>query len=141
MTSLLPGQPEVDGTPVFREPWEAHAFAMAVRLHERGVFTWPEWASTLAEEIERAQRAGDPDTGDTYYHHWLRALERLVAASGTASVDEQERTRAAWRHAAARTPHGQPIELRPEDYPAGDDGPERGGEATGRTPGAIDATE
>ena len=115
---LLDGQPAEEGAPVFREPWEAHAFAMAVILHERGLFTWTQWASTLAEEITRAQEAGDPDTGDTYYHHWLAALERLVADSGAASVAEQERTRAAWRRAADRTPHGSPIELRPTDYPA-----------------------
>ena len=111
MTALLPGQPAADGEVVFREPWEAHAFAMAVRLHERGLFTWPQWAATLADEIARAQDAGDADTGETYYHHWLAALERLVAESGVASPDEQERTREAWRQAAARTPHGQPIHL------------------------------
>jgi nitrile hydratase accessory protein len=115
-SSLLPGQPEADGEPVFREPWEAHAFAMAVRLHEQGLFTWRQWAATLAEEIKRAQAAGDPDTGDTYYHHWLAALERLVASSGAVSEDEQERTREAWRRAAERTPHGSPIELRADDY-------------------------
>lgn len=115
MTDLLPGQPAFDGEPVFREPWEAQAFAVAVRLHEQGLFTWPHWAATLADEIERAQAAGDPDTGDTYYHHWLAALERLVAESGAATIDEQERTREAWRRAAARTPHGHPIELRPDD--------------------------
>lgn len=114
---LLPGQPAEKGEPVFREPWEAHAFAMAVRLHERGLFTWPQWASTLAAEITRAQDAGDPDTGDTYYHHWLAALERLVADSGAATVAEQEHTREAWRRAADRTPHGSPIELRSSDYP------------------------
>lgn len=114
--SLLPGQPEAGGGPVFREPWEAHAFAMAVRLHEQGLFTWPKWAETLAEEIELAQAAGDPDTGDTYYHHWLAALERLVASSGAASEEDQERTRKAWRRAADRTPHGEPIELRADDY-------------------------
>jgi nitrile hydratase accessory protein len=113
---LLPGQPEDDGDPVFREPWEAHAFAMAVRLHERGLFTWPEWAATLADEIARAQAAGDPDTGTTYYHHWIAALERLVAERGAASTSEQERTRAAWRRAADRTPHGQPIELHTDDF-------------------------
>ena len=116
MSTLLPGQPENDGTPVFREPWEAHAFAMVVQLHERGVFTWPEWAAALADEIERAQAAGDPDTGETYYHHWLAALEGLVAARGAVSADEQERTRAAWRRAADRTPHGQPIELSDTDF-------------------------
>lgn len=115
--SLLPGQPESDGGPVFREPWEAHAFAMAVRLHERGLFTWSQWAATLAEEIERAQDSGDPDVGDTYYDHWLAALERLVAEQGAASTVEQARVRAAWRRAAGRTPHGHPIELRNEDYP------------------------
>ena len=116
--SLLAGQPAADGAPVFREPWEAHAFAMAVRLHEQGLFTWPQWAAALAEEIQRAQAAGDPDTGDTYYHHWLAALERLVAEQGAASVEDQERTREAWRAAADRTPHGHPIDLRDDDYPA-----------------------
>jgi nitrile hydratase accessory protein len=116
VTALLPGQPELDGEPVFREPWEAHAFAMAVQLHAAGLFTWTEWAATLAEEITRAQAAGDPDTGETYYHHWLAALERLVASSGAASADDQERTREAWRRAASRTPHGHPIALQPTDY-------------------------
>lgn len=117
MTTLLPGQPGVDGEPVFREPWEAQAFAMALRLHEQGVFTWPEWAEVLAGRIADAQAAGDPDTGATYYHHWLAALEQIVDERGAATRDEQARTRAAWRRAADRTPHGQPIELRPEDRP------------------------
>ena len=102
--------------PVFREPWEAQAFAMALALHERGVFTWPEWAATLGAEIKRAQAAGDPDTGETYYHHWLAALEHLVAEKGVTDLGTLRRTRDAWDHAADRTPHGQPIELRPEDF-------------------------
>jgi nitrile hydratase accessory protein len=113
---LLPGQPDEEGEPVFSEPWEAHAFAIAVRLHEQGLFTWPQWAATLADEIGQAQAAGDPDNGATYYHHWLAALERLVAETGAASAGEQERTQDAWRRAAARTPHGQPIELRADDF-------------------------
>lgn len=116
MTDLLPGQPAAAGEPVFREPWEAQAFAMAVRLHEQGLFTWPQWAAALAREIERARDAGDPDTGESYYHHWLAALERLVAETGAASTDEQERTREAWRRAAHRTPHGDPILLRSDDF-------------------------
>jgi nitrile hydratase accessory protein len=68
--------------PPFREPWEAHAFAMTVKLHEAGHFTWPEWAAVLSEEIAEAQRKGDPDLGTTYYHHWLRALERMVTEKG-----------------------------------------------------------
>jgi nitrile hydratase accessory protein len=107
--------PRDEAGPVFREPWEAHAFAMALTLHERGVFTWPEWASTLADEIKRAQAQGDPDTGETYYRHWLAALERLVAEKGVTSFDTLRRYRDGWDHAADRTPHGKPIELTPED--------------------------
>jgi nitrile hydratase accessory protein len=102
--------------PVFREPWEAQAFAMALALHERGLFTWPEWAATLAAEIKRAQAAGDPDTGETYYGHWLAALERLVAEKGVATQKTLHRYRDAWDHACDRTPHGMPIELREEDF-------------------------
>ena len=107
--------------PVFRAPWEAQAFAMTLALHRRGIFSWPEWATALARQIEAAQAAGDPDLGDTYYHHWLTALESLVAAKGAGSASELERYRSAWAHAAARTPHGQPIELQPGDFepPAG----------------------
>jgi nitrile hydratase accessory protein len=115
-TEAVPSIPrDVDG-PVFREPWEAQAFAMALALHERGLFSWPEWAATLGEEIKRAQAAGDPDTGETYYRHWLNALERIVAAKGLASAQALGRYREAWAHAAARTAHGTPIELKPEDF-------------------------
>ena len=112
----VPGVPRDDDAPVFREPWEAQAFAMALVLHERGLFTWSEWAATLAGEIARAQAGGDPDTGETYYRHWLATLERLVAAKGVASSDTLHRYRDAWDHAADRTPHGSPIELRPDDF-------------------------
>ena len=102
--------------PVFREPWEAQAFAMALALHERGLFSWSEWAATLAGEIKRAQAAGDPDTGETYYRHWMAALERLISTKGVATSETLHRYRDAWDHAADRTPHGAPIELRPEDF-------------------------
>jgi len=102
--------------PVFREPWEAQAFAMALALHERGLFTWPQWAATLADEIKRAQAAGDPDTGETYYHHWLATLERLVAEKGVADRATLARYHDAWDRAADRTPHGLAIELKPEDF-------------------------
>jgi nitrile hydratase accessory protein len=82
----LSGLPRDAGTPVFNEPWEARAFAMTLALHERGLFTWPQWAAALSREISKAQASGDADLGDTYYQHWLRALESLVkglpAASG-----------------------------------------------------------
>jgi nitrile hydratase accessory protein len=116
-TRAVPSIPRDAEGPVFREPWEAQAFAMALALHERGVFTWSEWAATLSEEIKRAQAAGDPDTGETYYRHWLATLERLVSAKGVATSDALHRYRDAWDHAADRTPHGQPIVLKAEDFP------------------------
>ncbi|MGB8533490.1 MAG: nitrile hydratase accessory protein [Pseudolabrys sp.] len=112
----VPGLPRDADGPVFREPWEAHAFAMALALHERGVFTWKEWAAALADEIKRAQAAGDPDTGETYYLHWLNTLEKLVADKGVTTQDTLHRYRDAWDRASARTPHGEPIELRDEDF-------------------------
>ncbi|HTQ33723.1 MAG TPA: nitrile hydratase accessory protein [Stellaceae bacterium] len=115
-TLAVPGVPQGEDGPVFREPWEAQAFAMAVSLHQRGLFTWPEWAATLANEIKRAQAAGDPDTGDTYYHHWLNTLERLVAEKGVADRTDLTRYRDAWERAADATPHGQPIVLKPEYF-------------------------
>ena len=115
-TSAVPSIPCDAEGPVFREPWEAQAFAMALALHERGIFTWSEWADALSSEIKRAQAAGDPDTGETYYRHWLAALERLIAAKGVTTSETLHRYRDAWDHAADRTPHGAPIELRPEDF-------------------------
>ena len=113
---ILPGQPHDDDGAVFRAPWEAHAFAMTVALHRRGLFTWREWADALAGQIRVAQAGGDPDLGNTYYAHWLAALERLVAAKGASSGGELARYRHAWEQAAERTPHGQPIELAPHDF-------------------------
>ena len=114
----VPGIPQGEGGPVFREPWEAQAFAMALSLHQRGVFTWSEWAAALADEIKRAQAAGDPDAGEKYYLHWLKALERLVAEKGVADPATLTRYRDAWERAADATPHGEPIELRPEYFKA-----------------------
>ena len=116
VSAALPDLPRDREGPVFREPWEAQAFAIAVALHDRGVFTWGEWTERLGAEIKRAQAAGDPDTGETYYHHWLAALERLVAQKGVTTSDVLHRTRDAWDHAADRTPHGKPIVLQAEDF-------------------------
>lgn len=115
---LLPGMPQDGGEPVFAEPWQAQAFAMTLALHQRGLFTWPEWADALSAQIKAAQAAGDADLGDTYYRHWLSTLEALVAAKGASSAAELARHRDAWDHAADRTPHGLPVELRPEDFSA-----------------------
>ena len=111
---LLAGQPGDEAGPVFREPWEAQAFALAVELSEAGVFTWAEWAETLGAEIKAAQAAGDPDLGDTYYRHWLAALERLVAEKGLLAAPEIAARRDAWARAYRTTPHGQPVALKGE---------------------------
>ena len=115
-THSVPGIPRDADGPVFREPWEAQAFAMALALHARGLFSWTEWAAALAAEIKRAQAAGDADTGETYYRHWLATLERLIADKGVATPDTLHRYRDAWDNAADRTPHGSPIVLMPEDF-------------------------
>jgi len=115
-TADLRGQPRDGRGPIFREPWEAQAFAMTLALHERGLFSWPEWATALAAQIAAAQASGDPDLGGTYYHHWLAALEKLVATKGASSLEELVQYQRAWGHAAERTPHGQPIDLQRGDF-------------------------
>ncbi len=112
---LLPR--DADG-PRFKAPWEAHAFAMTLKLHERGVFSWSEWAAALSRAIAAAQAAGDADLGDTYYRHWLDALEALVTTKQVSSSGELQRYQTAWDHAADRTPHGQPIVLLQSDFAA-----------------------
>lgn len=111
----LPGLPHDADGPVFAAPWQAQAFAMTLALHERGLFSWGEWAQALSQAIARAQGQGDPDLGNTYYHHWLDALETLLLAKGLASADALHALEHAWEDAAGRTPHGQAIELRPEE--------------------------
>jgi nitrile hydratase accessory protein len=119
LIAALPEIPRDAEGPVFCEPWEAQAFAMAVALHERGVFDWSEWAAALAAEIKIAQAEGDPDRGDTYYRHWLAALEKLVAAKALANGTELAQRRDQWDRAARATPHGQPIELANDpDWPS-----------------------
>ena len=112
LRDALPGLPCKDGEPVFRAPWEAQAFAMTLALHERGVFTWKEWTDTLAQAIRDAQVAGDPDTGESYYEHWLDALERIATAKGLVAGAMLALRKDEWREAARRTPHGKPIELK-----------------------------
>lgn len=107
--------PAGERDPVFNEPWEAQAFAITVALHRRGLFTWDEWAAALGSQIKAAQARGDPDTGTTYYLHWLAAIERIVHDKGLADAQTLLRYRDAWHKAAERTPHGQPIELAPGD--------------------------
>lgn len=101
--------------PVFSEPWQAQAFAMTLALYERGLFTWDHWAQTLSGCIKAAQHNGDADTGSTYYHHWLAALEQIALAASMVTPGQLKARQAGWRSAVARTPHGMPIELSEAD--------------------------
>ena len=117
LANQLPGIPRDREGPVFNAPWEAQAFALALALHRRGLFSWAEWTAALAAEIRRAQAAGDADTGESYYRHWLAALERILVEKGASDLATLARYRAAWENAAQRTPHGSPIALMAEDFP------------------------
>lgn len=110
--SELPPLPRDEGGPVFAEPWQAQAFALAVRLSEQGYFTWKEWAATLADELKAAADRGEPDDGSRYYEHWLAALERLVTSKRLANSAELLQRKEDWADAYRHTPHGRPVELR-----------------------------
>jgi len=117
--AALPSLPRDAGGPVFAEPWQAQAFALAVSLSEKGYFTWKEWSSALAEELRAAADRGEPDDGTQYYRHWLVVLERLVTARGLTDTHTLVTRKDDWAEAYRRTPHGKPIELsaarRPRD--------------------------
>jgi nitrile hydratase accessory protein len=109
--SALPRLPRDEGGPVFAEPWQAQAFALAVRLSEQGHFTWKEWAAALAEELKSAADRGEPDDGSRYYEHWLAALEHLVTCKGLSDPASLLARKEAWADAYRHTPHGKPVEL------------------------------
>ena len=100
--------------PTFAEPWQAQALAMTVKLYEAGYFTWKEWTQLIGAEIATSKKLSEPDTEETYYWCWLRAIEKLVSQKGLTSESELSEQRDAWERAARATPHGQPIELHTE---------------------------
>jgi nitrile hydratase accessory protein len=112
--AALPSIPRDADGPVFAEPWQAQAFALAVKLSEQGHFTWPEWAAALAAELKAAADRGEPDDGSHYYEHWLATLERLVVSKGLTDRSALDARKDAWIDAYRHTPHGQPVELRKE---------------------------
>ena len=107
----LPPLRRDDSGRVFAEPWQAQAFALAVRLSEQGYFTWKEWAAALAAELKAAADRGEPGDGSRYYHHWLAALERLAAEKGLTDPAALAARKEAWADAYRRTPPGKPVEL------------------------------
>lgn len=109
----LPSLPHDENGPVFAEPWQAQAFALAVRLSSQGHFTWKEWAEALAAELAAAVERDEADEdGSEYYLHWVATLEKLVTAKGLAGAPELFERKAAWADAFRHTPHGQPVQLR-----------------------------
>ena len=108
----LPGQPHDGDGPVFAEPWQAQAFALAVRLSESGAFTWKEWTETIGARFAAAKAAGNPDDGSHYYEHWLEALEELVTGKGLLDHATLRTRRDDWEHAYRTTPHGLPVHLK-----------------------------
>ena len=109
--AALPRLPRDEGGPVFAEPWQAQAFALAVKLSEAGHFTWKEWAAALADELKAAEARGEPDDGAHYYEHWVATLERLVTAKGLTDESTLHERKDAWADAYRHTPHGKPVEL------------------------------
>jgi nitrile hydratase accessory protein len=113
---FIPGIPRDEDGPVFAAPWQAQAFAMALTLQQRGIFTWAEWADLLGAARAHAAAEDAPDTGETYFRDWLATLEQMVATKGLADAAALSRMRDAWEQAAARTPHGAPVELGMGDF-------------------------
>ena len=108
----MPSLPVDEDGPVFREPWEAQAFALAVSLSESGFFSLKEWAETLGAVILDARKAGEPDQGNNYYLHWLQALENLIAEKNIFRSEDLRKRKEAWTRAYLLTPHGKPVELK-----------------------------
>jgi nitrile hydratase accessory protein len=108
----LPRIPRDEDGPVFAEPWQAQAFALAVKLSDQGHFTWKEWAAALSAELKAAEERGEPDDGSHYYDHWLATLERLVTSKGLTDPAALSERKEAWADAYRHTPHGRPVVLR-----------------------------
>ena len=115
----LLAQPFDKDEPVFDEPWHAQAFSITIQLAELGIFTWKEWTQVISEEIIRAQEKGDLDMGNTYYNHWLNALEHLLREKGITTNEELYNQKIAWRKAYINTAHGQQVSLNKENVNLG----------------------
>ena len=113
----MPPLPQDGDGPVFNAPWEAQAFALTLDLYNKGHFTWPEWVEFLSAEIAAAKARGKEDLGDTYYRHWLAALEKIVAAKGLTSSEELAVRKVEWQAADRERGFGEPPVLKRQKYP------------------------
>src|SRR5437879_5219939 len=75
----LVGQYGSDEERNFAEPWQARAFALALALSERGMFSLRDFQAALIGRITAFEKsqciAGTAD----YYTRWIEALEDLLA--------------------------------------------------------------
>lgn len=111
--------PQKQGEPVFRDSWEAEAYAIGNLLVKEGHLLPAEWMQRMAAAIAQAQAAGDPDCGDTYYLHWCAALESVCFDREWISPDLYQQQLALWAQAIANTPHGVPLALENATTPPG----------------------
>ena len=107
--------------PVFAQAWQARAFALALKLSERGHFTQSEWSTALARQLRNVADRGEPDDGSHYYEHWLAALEALVIEKAMTTKASLDTRKEEWRDAYLRTPHGKPVELQAKSLTGTDD--------------------
>jgi nitrile hydratase accessory protein len=110
--SVFEPQRDAEGAPIFAEPWQAQAFALAIRLSQSGHFTPSEWSEALGAELRAASERGEADDGSRYYEHWLAALEKLVTGKGLTDAAALAARKDEWEHAYRETPHGKPVQLR-----------------------------
>jgi nitrile hydratase accessory protein len=101
---------------------------MTIALHDKGLFSWAEWAQALSAQVQKPGAATD---GHDYYEHWLAALEDLLASKGLAARSDVDALAMAWERAAHATPHGKAILLENDPGSAGSDS--AGGEAGHRS--------
>ncbi len=74
----IAGQPHANGELIFAAPWQARTFAMAVQLHQSGLFEWKEWAALLAHNIAEFEKHDAIADSDAYYQRWQETLEQIV---------------------------------------------------------------
>lgn len=106
-----PEDPLAPPEPVFDEPWQAQALALADSMVQAGHFTKTAWADALGAALKSAEREGAPDTLETYYIVVLNALETLSESSAGIAAETRLQRRADWEAAYRRTPHGKPVTL------------------------------
>jgi nitrile hydratase accessory protein len=71
----------------FSEPWMARAFALALALSEKGLFSLKDFHAALIESIGRHEKDGCIAAETDYYTHWLEVLTALLRGRDLLSDD------------------------------------------------------